>query len=58
MPRVSLCAASAAADVNKRQGIGYPNFFLATALMGVPVLVLIVYIGRQQPFLFKLRSDD
>jgi PAT family beta-lactamase induction signal transducer AmpG len=39
-------------------GMGYPNFFLATALMGVPVLVLIVYIGRQQPFLFKLRSDD
>jgi PAT family beta-lactamase induction signal transducer AmpG len=39
-------------------GMGYPNFFLATALMGVPVLVLIVYISRQQPFLFKLRSDD
>jgi PAT family beta-lactamase induction signal transducer AmpG len=39
-------------------GMGYPNFFLATALMGVPVLALIIYISRQQPFLFKLRSDD
>jgi PAT family beta-lactamase induction signal transducer AmpG len=38
--------------------MGYPNFFLATALMGIPVLVLIVYIGRRQQFSFKLRSGD
>lgn len=34
--------------------IGYPSFFLATALMGIPVLVLIVYIGRRQQFSFRL----
>jgi PAT family beta-lactamase induction signal transducer AmpG len=39
-------------------GMGYPDFFLATALMGIPVLVLIVYIGRRQQFAFKLRSGD
>jgi PAT family beta-lactamase induction signal transducer AmpG len=39
-------------------GMGYPNFFLATALMGVPVLVLIAFVGRRQQFSFKLRSDD
>jgi PAT family beta-lactamase induction signal transducer AmpG len=38
-------------------GMGYPHFFLATALMGIPVLVLIVYIGRRQQFSFQLRSD-
>jgi PAT family beta-lactamase induction signal transducer AmpG len=35
-------------------GMGYPNFFLATALMGIPVLVLIIYIGRRQQFSFQL----
>jgi PAT family beta-lactamase induction signal transducer AmpG len=35
-------------------GIGYPDFFLATALMGAPVLVLIIYIGRRQQFSFQL----
>jgi PAT family beta-lactamase induction signal transducer AmpG len=39
-------------------GMGYPNFFLATALMGVPVLVLIAFVGRRQQFSFKLRLDD
>ncbi len=39
-------------------GMGYPNFFLATALMGVPVLVLIAFISRRQQFSFKLRADD
>lgn len=37
-------------------GMGYSNFFLLTALMGVPVLVLIVYIGRRRQFAFKLRD--
>jgi len=37
--------------------MGYPNFFLATALMGIPVLVLIAFIGRRQQFSFTLRSD-
>jgi PAT family beta-lactamase induction signal transducer AmpG len=36
--------------------IGYPDFFLATALMGIPVLVLIFYIGRRQQFCFQLRD--
>jgi PAT family beta-lactamase induction signal transducer AmpG len=39
-------------------GMGYPNFFLATALMGIPVLVLIAFVGRRQQFSFKLRLDD
>jgi PAT family beta-lactamase induction signal transducer AmpG len=39
-------------------GMGYPNFFLATALMGVPVLVLIAFVGHRQQFSFKLRLDD
>lgn len=37
-------------------GMGYPGFFLATALMGIPVLVLIIYIGRRQQFSFQLRD--
>jgi PAT family beta-lactamase induction signal transducer AmpG len=37
-------------------GMGYSDFFLATALMGAPVLVLIVYIGRRQQFSFQLRD--
>jgi PAT family beta-lactamase induction signal transducer AmpG len=39
-------------------GMGYPNFFLATALMGLPVLVLIAFVGRRQQFSFKLRLYD
>ena len=35
---------------------GYPDFFLLTAVMGIPVLVLIVYIGQRQQFAFKLRD--
>jgi len=27
--------------------IGYPTFFLLTALMGIPVLLLIVYAARR-----------
>ncbi len=27
-------------------GMGYSNFFLSTALMGVPVLILIVFAGK------------
>ena len=37
-------------------GIGYSGFFMLTALMGVPVLVLIVYVGRRQQFSFQLRE--
>ncbi|MFT7496489.1 MAG: PAT family beta-lactamase induction signal transducer AmpG [Urechidicola sp.] len=36
--------------------IGYSEFFLATALMGIPVLVLIAFIGRRQQFSFQLRD--
>jgi PAT family beta-lactamase induction signal transducer AmpG len=39
-------------------GMGYLNFFLVTALMGIPVLALIIYIGRRKQFLFKLRSSS
>jgi PAT family beta-lactamase induction signal transducer AmpG len=38
-------------------GMGYSNFFLVTALIGIPVLALIIYIGRRKQFLFKLRSS-
>jgi PAT family beta-lactamase induction signal transducer AmpG len=38
-------------------GMGYPNFFLVTALMGIPVIALIIYIGRRKHFSFKLMSD-
>jgi hypothetical protein len=34
--------------------IGCPDFFLVTALMGFPVLVLIAFIGRRQQFSFQL----
>ena len=37
--------------------MGYPKFFLVTALMGIPVLALIIYIGRRKHFSFKLMSD-
>lgn len=36
--------------------MGYSNFFLLTAAMGIPVLVLIVHIGQRQQFAFKLRE--
>ncbi len=28
------------------EGIGYSNFFLMTALMGIPVLILILLAGK------------
>lgn len=34
--------------------IGYPAFFLVTALMGIPVLLLIVVAARRSEFSFKL----
>jgi len=34
--------------------IGYSNFFLLTALMGIPVLLLIVLAARRSEFSFKL----
>ena len=37
--------------------MGYPKFFLVTALMGIPVLALIIYIGRRKHFSFKLMPD-
>lgn len=36
--------------------MGYPNFFLLTAVMGAPVLLLIMHIGRRQQFSFQLRD--
>lgn len=36
--------------------IGYSDFFVLTAVMGIPVLVLIARIGRRQQFTFKLRD--
>ena len=36
------------------EAIGYPSFFIATALMGIPVLFLIIYIGRRKHFSFKI----
>ena len=35
--------------------IGYSNFFLATALMGIPVLLLIFIASRRYQFSFKLK---
>jgi PAT family beta-lactamase induction signal transducer AmpG len=34
--------------------IGYSNFFLLTALMGIPVLLLIMAAARRSEFSFKL----
>jgi PAT family beta-lactamase induction signal transducer AmpG len=34
--------------------IGYPAFFLVTALMGIPVLLLIIVAARRSEFSFKL----
>jgi len=34
--------------------IGYSNFFLVTALMGIPVLLLIIIAARRYQFAFKL----
>jgi PAT family beta-lactamase induction signal transducer AmpG len=34
--------------------MGYSNFFLITALMGIPVLILIVAASRRNQFSFKL----
>jgi PAT family beta-lactamase induction signal transducer AmpG len=34
--------------------IGYSNFFLLTALMGIPVLLLIIAAARQSEFSFRL----
>jgi PAT family beta-lactamase induction signal transducer AmpG len=36
--------------------IGYSNFFLVTALMGIPVLLLILFASRRSQFSFKLAS--
>ncbi len=30
--------------------MGYPSFFLLTAALGVPVMLLVIYIGRSQSF--------
>jgi PAT family beta-lactamase induction signal transducer AmpG len=38
--------------------IGYSNFFFLTALMGIPVLLLIVVAGRRSEFSFKLSTTD
>jgi len=35
--------------------IGYSNFFLVTALMGIPVLLLILIAARRYQFSFKLK---
>jgi PAT family beta-lactamase induction signal transducer AmpG len=35
--------------------IGYSNFFLVTALMGIPVLLLIFIASRRYQFSFKLK---
>ena len=34
--------------------VGYSNFFLRTALMGIPVLLLILVVARRYQFTFKL----
>jgi len=34
--------------------MGYSNFFLLTALMGIPVLLLILVVARRYQFTFKL----
>lgn len=36
--------------------IGYPVFFLVTALMGIPVLFLIIVAARRAEFSFKLKG--
>jgi len=36
--------------------IGYSDFFLVTALMGIPVLLLILFASRRSQFSFKLAS--
>ena len=30
--------------------MGYSSFFLLTAALGVPVVLLVIYIGRSQSF--------
>ena len=35
--------------------VGYPTFFLVTALMGLPVLLLIIIAARRSEFSFKLK---
>lgn len=38
--------------------IGYSNFFFLTALMGIPVLLLIVVAARRAEFSFKFSTTD